>query len=136
MRSISKILSFFMFMLLFLTLVVAYGSHDSSNVQQYPAKTPLSKKAANLKLGMSKAQAIKLLGSPTWADSDEGIPLTLAWSNGKCNPVVVTFNKQIKVDGWDEGRVECLTSTYTDLPDDQYLCSNPNNSAMCVVNAP
>jgi len=123
-------------MLLFFTLGIAHDSHDLSSIKEYPAKTSLSKKAGYLKLGMTKAQVIKLLGPPTWADSDEGVPLELAWRNGKCNPVVVTFDKQIKVDGWDEGRVECFVTTYTDLPDDQYLCSNPKNAAMGMINAP
>jgi len=102
-------------------------------VQHHPAKTKLSKKAAHLKVGMTKAQVLELLGSATWGDADKGVPLTLAWRNGNCNPVVVTFNKNMKVDGWDEGRVECRDSTYTDVPDVQYACEDPDNLGICTL---
>jgi len=80
---------------------------------------------------MNKKQVEKILGNPTWADSDSGVPLTLAWKNGNCNPVVVTFNKKMKVDGWDEGRAECLKVAYSHLPGDEYLCARSNRHGMC-----
>ena len=102
-------------------------------VQHHLAKTALSKKAAHLKVSMTKAQVLKLLGSATWGDSDKGVPLTLAWRNGNCNPVVVTFDKNMKVNGWDEGRVECKDSTYTDVPDVEYSCEDPHNLGICTL---
>lgn len=115
--------------------LTAVAQEDSVPVaQQHSVKTALSRKATHLKLGMTKAQVIELLGSPTWANTDDGVPLSLAWRNGNCNPVVVTFDKHLLVDGWDEGRVECSDFTYTDTPDDQYLCSK--QLGLCMIKAP
>lgn len=115
--------------------LMAVAQDDSVSVEQrHFAKTELSKKAAHLREGMTKEQVIKLLGPPTWANTDKGVPLTLGWRNDNCNPVVVTFDKNLLVNGWDEGRVECSDSTYTDVPDDQYLCSK--QLGLCMIKAP
>lgn len=131
-----KYIIFFIFSMFFsvcFALPIARNQSDKVVVQHHFAKTGLSKKAANLKVGMTKAQVLELLGPATWGDSDKGIPLTLAWRNGNCNPVVVTFDKNMKVDGWDEGRVECKSSTYTDVPDVQYACEDPHNLGICTL---
>ncbi|MGD9108805.1 MAG: hypothetical protein PVI75_06530 [Gammaproteobacteria bacterium] len=138
MYKFNNLLKYMIFFVLVVFLglpLITIAQGDSVSVaQQHPAKTELSKKAVHLKLGMTKAQVIKLLGPPTWANTDEGVPLTLAWRNGNCNPVVVTFDKHVLVDGWDEGRVECSDLTYTDVPDDQYLCSK--QLGLCMIRAP
>jgi len=132
---LKHIVFFILMVLMVLPLTVLMAQDQYMSVAQHHlAKTKLSKKAEHLKLGMTKAQVIKLLGSPTWADTDGGVPLTLAWRNGDCNPIVVTFGKNLLVSGWDEGRVECSDSTYTDVPDDQYLCSK--QLGLCLVRAP
>ncbi|MGD9152980.1 MAG: hypothetical protein PVG30_04915 [Gammaproteobacteria bacterium] len=125
----------FLIWVIFVGLPLIAVAQDSSMsvAQPHPARTTLSKKAAHLKVGMTKAQVIKVLGPPTWANTDEGVPLTLAWRNGNCNPVVVTFDKHLLVEGWDEGRVECSNSVYTDVPDDQYLCSK--QLGLCMIKA-
>lgn len=102
-------------------------------IKKHPAQTALSKKAEHLAIGMRKKQVIKLLGKPTWADIDVGVPLTLAWRNGDCNPVIVTFDEHMRVNGWDEGRAECLATAYMDLPDNKYLCTNSDRKDMCAV---
>lgn len=122
-----------MFFVACFALPIAHKRTAKVIVRHHPAKTALSKKAADLKVGMTKAQVLELLGPATWGDSDKEVPLTLAWSNGNCNPVVVTFDKNMKVDGWDEGRVECRSSTYTDVPDVQYSCEDPHNLGICTL---
>lgn len=133
MYKIARCFVFFLSMLIVSTAVFAAGENNHALVYNHEAKTQLSKKAAHLKVGMTKKQVLDLLGPATWGDKDKGIPLTLAWRNGNCNPVVVTFDKHMKVDGWDEGRVECKDSTYEDVPDVQYSCSDTNNLGICTL---
>ncbi|MBU1629372.1 MAG: outer membrane protein assembly factor BamE, partial [Gammaproteobacteria bacterium] len=123
----------------FVLVLLLYGTTGFSQTKidvtelakQYPAKTALSKKALHLKTGMTKKQVINLLGPPTWAKNETGISLVWLWNNGRCNPVYVTFNKRMRVNGFDEGREECLEEKYDALPEDQFLCSNKNNQALC-----
>ena len=103
--------------------------------------TNLSKKAANLKLGMSRKAAINLLGRATWAviPSDKGelalpdprIRLELYWKNPGCTTVVVQFNKHFKVTGWDEGRAYCGKDAHLFEPSGEYSCSEPNRAKYC-----
>lgn len=102
--------------------------------------TDLSTKAARLKMGMSRAEAIKLLGPATWAvlPSDTGkdalpdpsIVLLLAWKNPGCTAVRIHFDARMHVIGWDEGRL-CMTGAERfDLPD-QFLCNRQDRRAKC-----
>ena len=105
------------------------------------AQTELSQKAANLKMGMSHPQVLRLLGNPTWAitQSDEGewalpdnrIRIELWWENGNCNPVSVAFNSSMQVSGWDEGRALCVSGKYTIVPDDTLSCQNADRKKLC-----
>jgi len=104
----------------------------SDSDKQYSAKTQLSKKAMHLHVGMTKHEVIKLLGKPTWGDGYKGVSLVLSWKNGHCNPVEVIFNKNMKVNGYNEGRAECLTVAYIDLPSNKTLCSNHDHAKFCV----
>ena len=99
--------------------------------KKYLPHTALSKKALKLKVGMTREEVYKLLGQPTWGQSYEGQPLDWTWRNGKCNPVDVTFDENLRVNGFDEGRVECDTNVYTDVPSDKHLCSNPDVKKLC-----
>jgi len=100
--------------------------------EQYPAKTELSKKAKQIRIGMDKKQVLNLLGKPTWGEQMTGVPLVWIWQNGDCNPVFVTFDKSMQVNGYDEGRAQCLDTAYTSLPDNDSLCSNPGTHHLCV----
>ena len=104
------------------------------SLKAYPPKTELSKKALNLKLGMTKTEVLELLETPpTWANEDRGESLVWIWQNGICNPVEVTFNHDMTVSGFDEGRAECLTKAYFALPDDKYICKHLDRQKSCKV---
>jgi hypothetical protein len=104
--------------------------------------TTLSQKASRLKLGMTRAEVIALLGSPTWAsirgDTGEFAPsapkvaLELFWRNPGCKPVVVDFDNNFRVTGWDEDR-DCLPDADVHLgePPDEYSCRRPDRAAFC-----
>ncbi|UCG94450.1 MAG: hypothetical protein JSW13_01440 [Candidatus Aerophobus sp.] len=103
--------------------------------------TNLSKKAANLELGMSRKTVINLLGRATWAviPSDKGefalpdprIRLELYWKNPGCAPVIVQFNKNLKVIGWDEGRAYCGKDAHLFEPSGRYSCSKSDRAKYC-----
>jgi len=102
-----------------------------TSFKEYPVKTELTKQALQLHRGMTKAQVLQLLGQPTWARHYKGEALDWTWVNGPCEPVDVTFDEHLRVSGFDEGRAECLDHTYTDLPNNQYLCSREENKKLC-----
>jgi hypothetical protein len=103
--------------------------------------TNLSKKAANLKIGMSRTTVINLLGKPTWAviPGDTGdwalpdprIRLELHWKNPGCGPVVVQFNSNFQAIGWDEGRAYCGKDAHLFEPSDQYSCTKSDRKKYC-----
>jgi hypothetical protein len=105
------------------------------------AITPLSKKASTLHMGMSRAAVIKLLGKATWAiiPSDGGAyalqdpntRLELHWRNPGCTTVVVVFNQNIKVTGWDEGRGICSKEAKLFNPSDIYSCDKNDRKKYC-----
>lgn len=94
-------------------------------------KTELSKKTLKLRIGMTRAEVLKVLGTPTWGQSYAGMPLDWTWKNGNCNPVDVTFDGSLHVNGFNEGRASCSDTEYQDVPDDQYLCTNPDVQVLC-----
>ncbi|OGT06931.1 MAG: hypothetical protein A2103_05465 [Gammaproteobacteria bacterium GWF2_41_13] len=94
-------------------------------------KTELSKKTLKLRIGMTRAEVLKVLGTPTWGQSYAGMPLDWTWKNGNCNPVDVTFDGSLHVNGFNEGRASCSDKEYQDVPDDQYLCTNPDVQVLC-----
>lgn len=114
-----------------LTFAHLINAELKDSFKEYPAKTELSKKALQLRRGMTPQQVLELLGTPTWAEHYKGLPLGWSWRNGNCNPVDVTFGKNMRVDGFDEGRSECLDSTYVRVPAKRYLCSNADNKSLC-----
>lgn len=104
-------------------------------------KTALTKKAASLKLKMSRVEVIKLLGKPTWAilPSDKGelaLPkgtaLELYWSNTGCGPVIVMFNKAMQATGWDQGQF-CMEGAGAAMnPKERSLsCKNKDRKIIC-----
>jgi hypothetical protein len=104
--------------------------------------TPLSQRASQLKLGMTRAEAIDLLGHATWASipGDRGefapsapeVALELFWRNPGCKPVVVDFDRDFKVIGWDEDR-DCLPDADVHLgePPDKFSCRRPDRAGFC-----
>jgi len=104
----------------------------TESLTKYPARTTLSKKALQLKIGMTKEDVVHLLGEPTWADGSKGHFLVWSWKNGHCNPIRVTFDKNRQVNGFDEGRLVCLAANYTRTPSAQYSCSHKNRKHLCV----
>ena len=82
------------------------------------ATTALSKKAEQLRIGMTREQAIELLGTPYAAalPQDSG-PLTLPngsfglelrWKNPGCRDISVMFSENpLLVIGWDDGSGFC-----------------------------
>jgi len=92
-------------------LLIATVVHSAQEI------TPLSAKAGRLDVGLTRPQVVKRLGRPTWAvlpgdTGDFKIPdpsvwLALVWKNAPCAPVVVDFDRNEKVIGWDEGRSVC-----------------------------
>jgi hypothetical protein len=124
-----------MLMMCALTLLSA----SSAEVIQKQSVTELSKKAARLKRGMTRAEVIGLLGTPTWVrlptdrreDALEaGQTLELHWANGNCNPVAVVFNSK-GVSGWDEGRALCLDKPYPYVPADKVSCKQKERAKYC-----
>ena len=103
--------------------------------------TSLSKKAAFLMLGMHHEAVINLLGQATWAviPGDKGelalpdprIRLELYWKNPGCAPVVVQFNHDFKVIGWDEGRAYCGKDAHLLEPSGEYSCNKPDRAKFC-----
>jgi hypothetical protein len=103
--------------------------------------TELSKKASLLELGMTRKAVIKFLGHSTWAilPSDKGewslpdprIKLELYWQNRPCSPVVVSFNNEYRVTGWDEGRGFCGEDVSVVEPTDEYLCDKSDRKNIC-----
>lgn len=100
------------------------------HISHFP-QTELSRKAMHLRIGMTREEVLVLLGRPTWAQSYKGIPLDWSWRNGFCNPVDVTFDEGLRVNGFNQGRAICLVATYEDVPDDENLCSNPKVAPLC-----
>ena len=100
----------------------------------------LSKKASQLKMGISREAVIQLLGPATWASipSDKGefaIPgpetrLELFWNNPCCVPVVVDFDRNLRVIGWDEGRL-CTEDAHLLEPPEGYSCKKPDRGKFC-----
>lgn len=105
------------------------GSSDMSNL------TELSRKAARLQNGMPRSKVILLLGRPDWVivptDVDEdwecprGVALCLVWRNGRNYPVIVDFDPNYSVCGWEEGRYEIAGEIELELPPDRFLSTNP-----------
>ena len=103
--------------------------------------TILSKKASQLKFGMSKQATIGLLGQPTWViiPSDEGefslpnsrIRLELYWKNTPCAPVIVQFDGKYKTIGWDQGIAFCGKDVYLFEPPEEYLCTKADRAKFC-----
>ncbi|SIN72423.1 hypothetical protein [Halodesulfovibrio marinisediminis] len=123
-----------------LILVVLIFSASSVFAEIPKAQTPLSRKAQKLRMGMSKASVIRMFGKPTWAiipgdkDGDYDIlmgdmVLELQWDNGSCVPVAVSFDIQMEVIGWDEGRL-CLDKPVFNPPD-EWKCSAPTRAKYC-----
>jgi len=114
---------------------ISFAANKKTNLKEpqktYPPKTKLTFKAMRLQAGMTRKQVYLLLGKPTWAQTIKGIPLDWTWKNGKCNPVDVTFDQYLKVNGFDEGRAECLTREYENVPNNIHLCSNSKNHLLC-----
>ena len=100
----------------------------------------LSKKASQLTMGMSREAVIQLLGPATWASipsdkgefaiPDPGIKLELYWRNLGCVPVVVDFDSNLRVIGWDEGRV-CIEGAHLSEPSEEYSCNKTDRSKFC-----
>ena len=105
------------------------------------ARTDLSSRASNLKIGMPRAEVIRSLGNSTWAITplDKGewalpvpsIQLELHWRNGNCNPVQVQFNASMRVTGWDEGRALCQDTEYSLVPGPAYACTKSDRRRFC-----
>jgi len=107
--------------------------------------TPLSQKAARLKIGMTRGEAIHLLGAPTWAiiPGDSGkfkLPeptvnssmfFELRWANAGCVPVVVSFDQNMVVKGWDEGRWLCGKGAKVFEPGRDYSCKKTDRNKFC-----
>jgi hypothetical protein len=120
-----------LFLLLFLSTPYAFPGEI----------TNLSKKASELKIGMSRQAIISLLGHPTWAviPSDKGrlslpdsrIRLTLYWKNAPCTPVIVQFDSAYKATGWSEGRVSCGKDVHLLDPSNEYSCAKVDRSKFC-----
>ena len=104
-------------------------------------KTALSKKASMLKFKLTKKEVIRLLGPATWAvipgdTGDFTLPgktfgLVLYWKNDPCTPVIVDFNIDFRVTGWDEGWAICGEEAQYFGPSDDYSCSKPDRSSYC-----
>jgi len=103
----------------------------------YADLTSLSKKASQLKMGMSLKSVIALLGEPDWLilSSDTGsykdaVPPNLyqvMWSNNDCVPVAVHFDiSNSKATGWDEGKWLCGSSAKPFTPSPQYSLDQKN----------
>jgi hypothetical protein len=113
----------------------------ASSITNAVAVTELSGKASTLRSGMTRYAVVRLLGSPTWAtipgdDGDFAIPdpriaLELFWHNPGCNPVVVDFDHNLRVIGWDEGRAYCGTNAHLLEPSDKYSCNKPDRAKFC-----
>lgn len=108
--------------------------------------TDLSKKASNLRAGMTRSQVIASLGKATWAVlpgdmgdlalPDPSIKLELYWKNGGCPAVTVQFRKEgneYVVTGWDEGRIDCSDKDYPAalLPPKMYSCAKSDRKKLC-----
>lgn len=102
--------------------------------------TELSKRAAQLKLKMSKAEVLAVLGPATWAilPTDRGDwalephqILELRWANGNCNNVAVSFDRSGRVSGWDEGRAVCADKPYSYNPPDKVSCKQKDRAKAC-----
>jgi hypothetical protein len=115
-------------------ITLLFSSAFSGKISQ------LSKKASQLTMGMSREAVIHLLGPATWASipsdkgefaiPDPGIKLELYWRNPGCVPVVVDFDSNLRVIGWDEGRV-CIEGAHLSEPSEEYSCSKPDRSTFC-----
>jgi hypothetical protein len=122
------------FMLIILMALPISYAHSSE-------VTSLSEKASHLKIGMSRQEVIKLLGPPTWAVipgdrgqftlSDPSLSLELHWKNRPCAPVVVQFNRNNRVDGWDEGRAICGEDAKLFELTKDYSSKRPDRSKFC-----
>ena len=96
--------------------------------------TELTKRAADLEMGMRKCEVYSLLGKPTWligvGEDEEIADLSVSewrWDNDRCNPVAVMFHEpQGIVSGWDEGRAFCAESTESMpfRPEDKFLVTD------------
>ena len=105
-------------------------------------RTELSQRASQLELRMTRPAVIRLLGAPTWASipGDTGafalevpeIGLELRWKNRPCLPVVVAFDGNLRVNGWDEGRV-CLDPPDLADPSPYYSCDKANRRHYCLA---
>ncbi len=104
--------------------------------------SPLSQKAANLKMGMSRAQVIKLLGPAQWVvlPTDKGdwefldatTGLELYWDNPGNSNVIVMFDLSLNVIGWDEGRLKMKPEDENVLdPPSDYSCEKEDRSEYC-----
>ena len=62
---------------------------------------------------------------------DDEFGLELRWMNKKgCNAVGVLFDNNLKVNGWDEGRL-CIEDVELFFPGDEYLCEKEDRSKYC-----
>jgi hypothetical protein len=104
--------------------------------------TPLPDSANHLKRGMTKAQAIQLLGPATWAIlpkdggdyklPDPRIALELYWRNTPCNPVVVQFDVKDRVTGWDLGTMFCEKEISAMMePPRSFSCQKGDRAKTC-----
>jgi len=106
------------------------------------AMSTLTAKANVLEIGMSHADVLYVLGEPTWAviegdkgefmlESEQG--LVLRWNNTPYNPVVVVFDKNMKVSGLDKGQTENETMAMLiarGLAD--YSCEKKDRQKYCI----
>src|SRR5687768_11742211 len=118
-------------------MVLAFTSSYADPAQRKKEVTELSKKADQLKHGTTRAEVIRLLGTPTWAilPTDKGewelaksLSLELRWSNGNCNNVAVSFDRTGKLTGSDAGRAVCFDKFYPLNPPDELSCKRKDRA--------
>lgn len=128
---------------------VSYGISISGNRKQIAedespettrADSLLSKKVNNLTLGMHRKEVIRSLGLPDWVAlwGDRGmlapptreIALELRWKNPECREILVMFDENENVIGWDDGAHFCKDQ----LPlkgREPFECSQPDRAQYC-----
>lgn len=97
--------------------------------------------STNMQLGMSRAEVIQALGTPTWAatpqdnsplspPSDGEFGLEWHWANPACRDVVVMFSADsFRVIGWDDGATYCNERENVDYS--QFSCTRPDRQQFC-----
>lgn len=109
-----------------------------AKASQAEPSTDLSRKARELKTGMSSDQVRNLLGYPTSVISpknlkandfypSQDIHFVLIWNNPGCSRVEVIFDRNHRATGWDGGEL-CFAQKALPAP---YSCKNSINSKYC-----